>query len=254
MANVLEMFKKRIKEVDDSVKSLESGKEINFAVKNEFMDYGSGRASYMRANVDSNLFRLKENSWELVELGVNPNNRQIILQILGKAESFKKGAQPPEIRKIISELTSLTNKLSYIKTVEDDISFIQIPKLPEVIAEEIAADLNELRKCFVSGAYRGCVVLCGRVMETALHRKYFEVAGQDLLETAPNIGLGNLIAKLKEQNVKIDPGLTQQIHLINQVRVFSVHSKKEAFYPSKEQAHATILYTVDILNKLFSKG
>src|SRR3989344_7964345 len=122
VANVLEIFKKRIREVEDSLKNLESGKDVKFAAKSEFLDYNSGRASYMRANVDSNLLRLKENSWELVELGVNSNNRQIILQILAKAENLKKGAQPPEIKKIISELAGLTNKLTYVKTVEDDIS------------------------------------------------------------------------------------------------------------------------------------
>jgi len=93
--------------------------------------------------------------------------------------------------------------------------------------------------------------LCGRVMETALHRKYYEATGQDLLEKAPGIGLGNLIAKLSEKGVKLDPGLTNQIHLINQVRVFSVHTKQDAFIPSKMQAQAIVLYTIDILEKVF---
>ncbi len=251
MANALQVFRKRIKDLEDSLKNLEGAKDAKFAVKNEFMDYGSGKASYLSANVDSALLRLKEGAWELVELGANAENRKTITEILKKAETLKKGMQTAEIKKTIPEIDLLANKLTGIKTVDDDISFIQIPKLPDIIAEEVAADLNEVRKCFVSSAYRSCVVLCGRVMETALHRKYYEVAGQDLLETAPNTGLGNLIAKLKEKNVKIDPGLTQQIHLINQVRVFSVHSKKEAFYPSKEQAQAIILFTLDVLKKLF---
>ena len=251
MTNPLDLFKKRIKDVEASLKNLETGKEVKFAVKSDYFDYGSGKANYMRANVDSALARLKENSWELFELGANEGNRPIVLQILGKIEWIKKGAQPVEIKKAMNELTALLNKLSPVEDIEEDISFIEVPKLPEVIAEEVAADLNEVRKCFLTGAFRSCVVLCGRIMETALHRKYYEVTGLDLLETTPNTGLGNIIAKLKEKNVKIDPGLTQQIHLINQVRVFSVHSKKEAFYPSKEQAQATILFTLDVLKKLF---
>jgi hypothetical protein len=51
--------------------------------------------------------------------------------------------------------------------------------------------------------------------------------------------------------VVLDPGLTQQIHLINQVRVFSVHKKKEVFRPTREQAEAMVLYTKDVLRKLF---
>jgi hypothetical protein len=64
--------------------------------------------------------------------------------------------------------------------------------------------------------------------------------------------LGKLIAKLTEKNVNLDPGITQQIHLINQVRVFSVHKKQTAFNPTKNQSHAMILYTLDIVNRLFN--
>jgi hypothetical protein len=72
-----------------------------------------------------------------------------------------------------------------------------------------------------------------------------------LLEKAPGTGLGNLIAKLADKGVLVDPALTNQIHVINQVRVNSVHVKKDAFRPSKDQAHAMTLYTLDVLKKLF---
>jgi hypothetical protein len=127
----------------------------------------------------------------------------------------------------------------------------RIPKLPGEIREDVSADLNEIQKCMNAACYRSAVILCGRVMETALHRKYFEATNNDLLEKAPGTGLGTLIAKLSEHGVKLDPGLPNQIHLINQVRVFSVHTKKEPFSPSKTQAEAIVLYTIDILDKLF---
>lgn len=127
-----------------------------------------------------------------------------------------------------------------------------IPKgVPADIRPDMVADLEEIQKCYDNGCYRSAVVLCGRCLEMALHRKYFEATGNDILEKSPGIGLGNLIGKLAEKNVKLDPGLTQQIHLINQVRVFSVHKKQEAFYPSREQSQAIILYTLDVLNKMF---
>ena len=72
-----------------------------------------------------------------------------------------------------------------------------------------------------------------------------------ILEKNPGIGLGTLVAKLRDKNVQLDPGISQQIHLVNQIRVFSVHKKKEEFNPSKEQAHAMVLYTTDIISKLF---
>jgi hypothetical protein len=88
-------------------------------------------------------------------------------------------------------------------------------------------------------------------LEVGLHRKYFDVTGHDILEKSPGIGLGKVVAKLSEKEVKLDPGLTQQIHLINNVRIFSVHKKQEAFYPTKQQTQAMVLYTLDILEKIF---
>jgi hypothetical protein len=85
-----------------------------------------------------------------------------------------------------------------------------------------------------------------------LHRKYFDVTKNDLLEKSPGMGLGNLVAKLSEQGVLLDPGLGNQIHLINQVRIHSVHQKQDAFKPSEAQAQAIVLYTTDVLDKLFS--
>ena len=170
----------------------------------------------------------------------------------------------------INEFLLLTNRLdnqdlNELKLVVDKLAvlaeFVQIPKekrlflapsgLPEEIADEVKADVFELEKCYKSKCYRSAVILCGRLLESALHRKYFETTGKDALEKSPGIGLGNLIKKLSDENVKFEPGLTQQIHLINQARIFSVHRKQEAFYPSKEQAYAIALYTIDVLNKIF---
>ena len=127
-----------------------------------------------------------------------------------------------------------------------------LPELPDEIQENVQADVDELHKCFDAGCYRSAIILCGRIIETALHRKYFEVTGNDALEKEPGIGLGKLIARMNEKSVKLDPGLPQQIHFINQVRIFSVHTKQEAFNPSKNQAQATVLYTMDVLGKLFA--
>ncbi|MBU2561334.1 MAG: hypothetical protein KKD17_03475 [Nanoarchaeota archaeon] len=127
-----------------------------------------------------------------------------------------------------------------------------LPALPEEIAENIQADVDELQRCFGSGCYRSAIILCGRIIETALHRKYFEVTGNDALEKEPGIGLGKLVARMSEKSIRLDPGLPQQIHFINQVRIFSVHTKQESFAPSQNQAQATMLYTMDVLGKLFS--
>lgn len=153
-----------------------------------------------------------------------------------------------------SDMPKILDKLAEIAAEEPNSSRTQntkIPQMPFEIKEEVLTDLNEVHKCLANGCYRSSVILCGRIMETALHRKYFDATGNDLLEKAPGTGLGNLIAKLAEKGIALDPGLTNQIHLINQVRIFSVHKKQTPFTPSKTQAEAIYLYTMDILDKLF---
>ncbi len=153
----------------------------------------------------------------------------------------------PAAEKIVRFLSDL--ELPYEEHKEIKVNF---PKnTPAEIKGEIQEDLKEMESCFSAGCYRAATILCGRVLETALHRKYYETTGIDMLEKSPGIGLGNLISKLKAKNISFDPGITQQIHLINQIRIFSVHKKQERFYPTKPQTQAMILYTCDILSKLF---
>ena len=147
-------------------------------------------------------------------------------------------------------ILSRMNELIGETKEKEDIKF-NISRVPEELREEVHIDLEELRRCYDSKCYRSCIIICGRLLEIALHRKYYETTGVDILEKHPEIGLGNLIAKLMEKEVKLDPGLTQQIHLINNMRISSVHKKKQSFLPSKAQANATILFTLDTLEKLF---
>ncbi|MFH1450672.1 MAG: hypothetical protein ABIF92_01680, partial [archaeon] len=192
--------------------------------------------------------------WGLVDLrSADSSNEFLLLDILNKVFNISQTDAPEIIENKLTTLTVLVSKLiNPVCQPSSEITF-DIPPLPEEVISEIMADINEIRKCYDAGCYRSAVILCGRVMEAALNRKYFEVSGNDLLETSPGLGLGKIIAKLGEKGVKLDPGLTQQIHMINQVRIFSVHQKKEAFYPSKGQTQAMVLYTVDVLRKLFSE-
>ncbi|MBD3319002.1 DUF4145 domain-containing protein [Candidatus Woesearchaeota archaeon] len=126
-----------------------------------------------------------------------------------------------------------------------------LPPLPYEIRDEVHADFAELNRCLDASCFRSAIILCARILETALHRKYFETTGKDLLEKAPGIGLGNVIAKLVAEGVELDPALTNQIHLINQVRIHAVHKKKAVFQPSEQQARAIVMYTTDVLRQLF---
>ncbi|OIO41123.1 hypothetical protein CO154_00430 [Candidatus Pacearchaeota archaeon CG_4_9_14_3_um_filter_31_7] len=182
---------------------------------------------------DENLVYLKkldENIKEFLNLIKNNQREELVGSLIGIIENVKNIKMP--------EMMELNFK---------------IPIMPVEIKDEIVEDIRELEKCFNNECYRSCAILCGRILEIALHRKYYDSTGIDILEKTPGIGLGNLIAKLREKGVEVDPALTQQIHLVNQVRIFSVHRKKSAFNPTKQQIQAMILYTMDILNRLFEK-
>lgn len=178
---------------------------------------------------------------------LSPRLNEIQHSNISKIQSLINNLDSDDKLKVIDEIISLMADINPPKTQEKaKIS------LPHEIKEEIQADINEIEKCMKSQCFRSATILCGRIMETVLHRKYYDITGFDILEKNPGIGLGKLIAKLAEKNVQLDPGLTQQIHLINQIRIFSVHKKKDPFNPSETQAKAIVLYTMDILEKLYN--
>ncbi|MFC1754462.1 hypothetical protein ACFL96_13895 [Thermoproteota archaeon] len=218
-------------------------------------DFKTKRQQYLKDGVQRALLEVKRNSAELMRAAAGSKDEQaaydISVQIRFLEEYYK---TPEKAMPIIVKIQNLAKELSVEeqKPAPRKSSMINfdVDGLPDDIKPEVSADIDELSKCFASGCYRSCVILCGRVLETCLHRKYFDATGHDILEKSPGIGLGNLVGKLKDKNIAFDPGLSQQIHLINQVRIFSVHKKQEAFYPSKDQTQAIILYTLDVIRRL----
>jgi hypothetical protein len=214
------------------------------------LDYKQNQKKYFFERLENSLKNVIESSFELNSIKLNDSvSKEKIMKIVELVEMFKT-KDIIEIEKTVKKINSL---LKFVKIPTEDDSFVKLPKnIPSDIKQDVVLDLKELEKCYLNECYRSCVILCGRVLEVALHRKYYEVTGNDILEKNPGIGLGNLIAKLKDKSVVIDPGLSNQIHLINQVRIFSVHKKKERFDLSKGQTQAMVLYTIDILERLFS--
>ncbi|MBU4502729.1 MAG: hypothetical protein KKA79_09085 [Nanoarchaeota archaeon] len=203
-------------------------------------------------SVIRNMNVIKSKVWNLAALATVESNKPHILTLFNMVNDLERAYNDYDVKEMIilvDDIKKVLNNLQDIpRTKEINIT---TPDLHSDIKEEVDADIKEISKCYQSGCYRSCVIICGRIMETVLHRKYYEVTGNDALEKSPGIGLGKLIAKLTEKNVTFDPGLTQQIHLINQVRIFSVHKKQEPFYPTRMQANAIILFTLDSVKKLF---
>jgi hypothetical protein len=197
----------------------------------------------LKNRILTNIKSIEENTWK-VSQNINDSNAR--LQLLVHLDALKKSRDSRSLVLIGSRMQNLITSLNDKEKFNFDFS-----KVHSDIKEEILADLEEIQKCFKAKCYRSAVILCGRLLEISLHRKYYDITQKDILETNPGIGLGKLIAKLVEKKVDFEPGITQQIHLINNVRISSVHKKKKPFKPSKAQTHATILFTLDIIEKLF---
>ncbi len=236
----------------DSIKALQKqGIDISKDIDRDKLvyDYKAKQDTYYIERFNSALKAVKDSSLKLNSLiAANPENHKPVTDILQLMPDLDSNGLP-SLLKVITAMEKLASQFD----IPQKYSFSLRSNIPALIKPDLDADIQELQRCFHNQCYRSAVILCGRIIETALHWKYFDSTGFDLLEKSPGMGLGSLIAKLREKNIELDPAVQQQIHLVNQVRVFSVHKKQEAFLPSEDQTQAIILYTTDILNKLFAK-
>ncbi len=240
------MKNKVLRDLNELIRQVENMPPELVTGKYDPYDYKAQKLAVYKRDVDKMLSNVKMDIFKLCLESLNNRNEGVIFDIIINLKNLNVDKE-----KLIS-LKEAVGLLNYVKVAKPRELELKIPVgIPTDIRDDIVADMKELQKSYNSTCYRAAVILCGRVLETALHRKYYDTTGFDILEKNPGIGLGKLIAKLDEKNVKFDPGLTQQIHLINQVRIYSVHRKKEVFYPSSAQCYAMILYTMDVLGKMF---
>jgi len=255
MKDILKKIKEIVFALDSYVDIAKRKKYDLVTSKKVGYDYDSVRHDKLRKDTIENISELEKLSKELESdgiLNVYKINTLIIelSEVMKKYDRNKIDRYNEELSRIIKEIKT---NLPVIKTTKPKKQKFEISSLPipSEIRNDISADFSEVEKCYENKCYRASIIICGRLLETVLHRKYYEVTNNDILETNPGIGLGKLIAKLKEKEVFFDPGLMDQIHLINKVRIHSVHRKQEIFEPTKEHTQAMILYTYDIIKRMF---
>jgi phosphopantetheine adenylyltransferase len=247
-----EPLKKALGNVRFSVDKAQAANVLLADANNKALDFQASRRAQIAKEVIASVAALDKEAKALQLLADKDSESE--MRVIGMIKVLRGMKDAKDMIGIRDGAHLLRNELSDLEAqANEKISPIPttVPVLPQEIRLDIQSDLAEIRRCFDAECYRSVVILCGRVLEVALHRKYFDATGNDLMEKAPGTGLGNLIKKLAEHSVVVDPGLTNQIHLINQVRVNSVHVKKDAFSPTKDQAHAMALYTIDAIRKLF---
>lgn len=246
----MEKFKRALGDLRFALEKAEKA-DITMLAQPLGVDFRSRQRAVFINDVKRAVVALKEATKELHDLVAKDSSLEVDVIKLVRDVAHMQEAK--DVVTLKNDCHRLRNALVDLEPKGTSLGIIPttLPFLPDAIRSDIESDLAELKRCYESSCYRSVVILCGRILEIALHSKYYQATGTDLLEKAPGTGLGNLIKKLAEQNVVVDPALTNQIHVINQVRVNSVHVKHNAFNPSKDQAHAMALYTIDVLKKLF---
>ncbi|MCX8193971.1 MAG: hypothetical protein N3G19_01260 [Candidatus Pacearchaeota archaeon] len=238
-----------LKEIINNILS----KKIDFDSKiiNDTFSFKQREREYYAKEIENSIKKLEAILSE--SFIVAPLEKRPLAEAALRIKELKKQINDRKFLEAVVAIEQIYDVVPYIKIADSDLpkSEFFLPFVPKDIFAEVKASFDEMIKCYEHNCYRSALILCGRILEIALHRKYFELTKQDLLEKSPDIGLGSLVAKFKEKNMALDPGLSNQIHLINHLRIASVHKRKQPFCPTKTQTKACIFYTIDTLKKLF---
>lgn len=227
--------------------------DFNAKILDEF-DFKKREAEYYARKLENSMKKLEALVSE--SFVVAPNDRVSLTKTAEIVKEIKKSVKAKNFLEAIVFIEQAYALSPNVLINDDDLprGDFYLPSIPREIYSEMKSSFDEMLKCYEHNCYRSTLIMCGRMMEIALHKKYLDHTKIDLLEKSPDIGLGNLILKFKEKGIELDPGLSNQIHLINQLRVASVHKKKQSFNPTRAQCKASILYTLDTLKKLFGKS
>jgi len=247
----MEILGKIMEHVNSLEQNLKRAKDNDIKTLSKSMDYNSALSNEICKRVEEKKNLLDALLRELKEIPGAKDIPTIIKKLEEFHDTYVEYSKPELSNKKMLDILSELEKILPGTVVKKQAVEFKSLKIPEAIRNEIEIDSRELMRCYETGCFRAAVIICGRMLEVALHRKYFDVTGNDILETNPGIGLGKLIARLKENEVFFDPGLMDQIHMINKVRIHSVHRKQEVYEPSDAQTQAMMLYTKDIINRLF---
>ena len=115
-------------------------------------------------------------------------------------------------------------------------------------AQDLSETLNEIRICFNTRCFVAAIALAGKVLEICL-KKYVVSFG---VRCEDNWTIGAILKKIKEIGVggKIGfPNINNIAGIINQYRIYAVHSKDEVIIPSREEAIMVVYGMLKVLNQ-----
>lgn len=128
-----------------------------------------------------------------------------------------------------------------LQTVNEQVDKNNLP-----FREEIKHDLYELQQCLGICAYRAALALCGRLLEICLKL----ICTMNGIEFSDKWMVGQLISKITQSGIYLDPSLESVWQIVNQQRIIAVHTKAMSPIPSREQAFMVSFAVIDLLKRL----
>jgi hypothetical protein len=195
------------------------------------------------------LLKLKEH---LIKLKLNAHDEQIaervedFLYIVNELLTSKERIRLDAIEENIMEMKNVFAELRALGSLPQ--FGLNLDRIPSEIRAEIAEDVGEVVKCYSVGAYRAAIVFCGRIIEVALARKYYESTGIDPIEKKWT--LGQLLNECRKK-LELPPALDDACKMVNKVRVYSVHKKKGVYLMGPHDVLAAFYFVQSIVEKLW---
>ena len=138
-----------------------------------------------------------------------------------------------------------------------------LDRLPSAIRAEIAQDFAEVQKCYEVRAYRATISFCGRIIEVALGRRYYEerrklqpsVKAFQIGQEISRLTIGQIIKRCEEVGLQTAyPGLDAYADLVNRIRVSAIHHKgARLFRPGPNAARGMVELTVEVIKDMYAR-
>lgn len=207
--------------------------------------------------VKENVIKLKRKLRRLLEIGDEDAGdihdvADLIDTMLKGIEDIERNVQEASTENLDEEVRSLRidfSELSGSLPVEQIMFLVDFSNIPQEIREETKLDFEEMRICYNSGAFRSAIIMCGRVLELQLAKKYFDSTGVDPIEQKWQLGF--LIGKCSERNVITDSAVGDICNFINHSRIGSVHASHAIHRPIQEETKSVIEFTISLLRRLY---
>jgi|SRR5208282_2586523 len=231
-----------------AIKDYYDFKENLLSLKSELMQLKQQLSSIERQYSEKPIAFIDDTCIELDDL--HKNIKSLSLDILEEHVDI--------VKRLIASLRGfLPITLLELEVNENEL----LKRIPKDLRDEITSDFAEIRKCFSAQVYRASIAFCGRILESALGRKYYEekrklnskITIQDIENELTNLSFGKIIEKCRDVGLlKDQPDVESYADLINKVRILSIHHKPSKFAPGPDAVKGTVNFMSEVIQKLYS--